>query len=352
MGSEREAPMWMRFAGVLLIAGLTISTAAQTGSDEPKKPMDWFVRARDQMNLRMPGAKPFHMKVRFHAFPGMEFKGMKEKSDIITGDGTYEETWVSANQWRREVWLKEYHAVEVESDKGRKMKADSDYEPSRVITLLDTLYNPIPRNLVSKNFGGSGASGWKIENVNNADIALVRISKRWGNQSGDMSDAFYFLPHGLLTFRNRVGLVTAWANYVSFGERVVPKHLSIKAGDRDLLSADISLEDAGTPDAAEFDLPVGLADPGMTLRPLQFYEVKVPDLSDSFSFVSHGLGGTTVFSMWAVLDKQGTFKEAEMLLPVNPQDADTIMAHMRGVKHHPAEIDGSPCQFVVTIGVL
>jgi hypothetical protein len=47
------------------------------------------------MNLRMPGCTPFHMRVTFHALPGIELLGPKERSSILTGDGIYEETWLA-----------------------------------------------------------------------------------------------------------------------------------------------------------------------------------------------------------------------------------------------------------------
>ena len=58
---------------------------------EPKTAIEWFQRASDQMNIRLPGSAPFHMTVKFQAFPGEELLGIKEKSQIMVGDGVYEE---------------------------------------------------------------------------------------------------------------------------------------------------------------------------------------------------------------------------------------------------------------------
>jgi len=44
------------------------------------------------MDLRAPGASPFHMKVTFHAYPGEELLSPGQKPQIMTGDGVYEET--------------------------------------------------------------------------------------------------------------------------------------------------------------------------------------------------------------------------------------------------------------------
>ena len=90
----------MRFSGLgwalcPVLFCQTIGLArAQNGAAGPKDALGWFERASEQMNLRALGSAPFHMKVRFHALPGVELLP-KKKSEIIVGDGEYEETWVS-----------------------------------------------------------------------------------------------------------------------------------------------------------------------------------------------------------------------------------------------------------------
>jgi hypothetical protein len=128
-------------------------------TSEPKNSIEWFQLAKEQMDLRMPGSASFRMKVTFHSFPGVEFLNLKEKPQIVNGDGLSEETWLSPHEWRREVTLGGYHAIEEDSGGVRKMQASSDYEPSRVLMLLNALLNTIPRNFASTEFRGEGASG-------------------------------------------------------------------------------------------------------------------------------------------------------------------------------------------------
>ncbi|MGA7352618.1 MAG: hypothetical protein WBX06_15770, partial [Acidobacteriaceae bacterium] len=40
---------------------------------QPATPLDWFRRADNLTNIRMPESPSFHMKVAFHAFPGYDF---------------------------------------------------------------------------------------------------------------------------------------------------------------------------------------------------------------------------------------------------------------------------------------
>ena len=114
--------------------------------------MEWFQRARDRMNIRMPDSTPFHMKVTFQAFPGMELLPENQKSELVTGDGICEETWLAPHKWRREGrgWLTSCRGVGVGAGTG-KMQASSEYEPmSRPHATGMRCSDPIPRNLVSR----------------------------------------------------------------------------------------------------------------------------------------------------------------------------------------------------------
>ena len=329
---------------------------AQT-APEPKTSIEWFQRARDKMNLRLPGCTPFHMKVTFHALPGVELLDRGKKSDIVTGDGVYEETWVDPNHWRRHVALAAYDAVEVESDNGRKMQANSDYEPSRVLMLINALVYPIPRNFASREFRGEGASGWTVDHLSKGDVSLVRISASFGRDSVHANDVFYFLPNGLLELSNVFGLTTSWERNVLFAGRVVPQHLSIKADNRELLTADVTIEAADKTDPASFDLPGSPADPGMTLRPLLPFEVKTdinfaPPLRKE-GFETPGEEGPRPFSgisISSVFDRRGRFREVEMLVAADKDDAKQIMQFMRENRNPPPKIDGSPCELGVIWG--
>jgi hypothetical protein len=374
---NRINAFYLVLAGLALnISALVPDFAQAAAAAEPKNSIEWFSRASDRMNLRMPGSAPFHLKIAFHAYPGMELLGPKEKSDFISGDGVYEETWLAPHQWRREVTLAGYHAIEVDSNGARKMQSSSDYEPSRVLTLLDALFLPIPRNLVSKEFRHEGATGWKVKHVTTGNISLVCISKGFGDQRGDFTTAYYFQPNGNLVMTNDEGLVSLREGVVPFADKVVPKHLSIKAGDgeREMLEADLVIE-AAQPNVTAFDLPGGPAEPGMTLRPLQFYEVKIPE-GHNYYYRNVNL---SAFSIQAVLDRTGRYREVEVLSaphqkevlsaphqkevlsapnqkevkalspPNQKMDAGLITNIMNSLRHDHFKaplIDGVPCEFL------
>jgi hypothetical protein len=301
------------------------------------------------MNIRLPGSAPFHMRVTFHAFPGLEYPRKGEKPQIITGDGVYEETWLAPHQWRREVTFTGYHAVEVESDHGRKMRASTDYEPSRVMMLINAMLEPIPRSLSSLEYRQDRkAKGWHIDNLTNADASLVRISRgQWTYNSAEFTDSFFFSTHGLLFLRDQEGLKTNWSNAVAFESKIVPARITVTGGERMLLSADVTIAPTGqaSPSPGDFELTGASAEPGMTLRPLQSFDVKNPfRLSADPVWEQPNHSG---FSIAGVVDRYGAYREAELVLGVNlPPEEELVrlMTQLRKSRWHPATIDGSPCQ--------
>ncbi len=332
-------------------AGTQVAAALDFPDTEPKTSMEWFQRARDRMNIRMPGDAPFHMKVTFQASPGMEFLAENQKSQFVTGDGTYEETWLAPHKWRREVKLADYHAVEVESDQGRKMQASSEYEPIRVLMLLNALLNPIPRNLVSREFKHEGASGWTVDHLSKEDVSLVRISKTLEFSGTEFSDVFYFSPSGLLLLRNQQGLETRWEDVSLFSGKPLPKYLSVKTGERNLLVADVAVELARQIDAAIFDLPGKPAESGMTLRPIQYFEIRFPELLSGP--IPTPTCDRCAFQIIGVIDRGGKYRELEVVLRLNiPNERElrALMNDLRKQRGRPPEIDRSPCEFLFSHG--
>jgi hypothetical protein len=332
----------------LFFACLMFSIAAQTDSADPKDATGWFQRASDQMNLRAPDAAPFHMKVVFKALPGLELLDAKKKPQIITGNGVYEETWIAPRHWRREVTLGDYHAIEVESEAGRKMQASSDYEPSRILMLLDALLYPIQRDRISTDLERVRLRNWTIEHKTAGNLSYVLISAV-EDQNVEHKPSFIFLPSGLLVQSNDRGLAASWQDYANFASHVVPGRLMIQAGGRKLLTADITVEAAGQVDPTSFELPGETADPGMTLRPLRF-ELRPPrDFADC-TFIDDGKLPLLPVEVWGVLDRHGSVREVELLdsrnleASTHSKNVANSLDCIRAQKVHPATIDKSPGQ--------
>ena len=216
---------------LLSLACVIFPLAAQTGAVDPavdpKDATGWFQRASDRMNLRGLDGVPFHMRVTFTALSGLELLGKNKKPQIITGGGVYEETWLAPHHWRREVTLGDYHAVEVESQAGRKMQASSDYEPSRVLMLLDALLYPIHRDRTSPDLDRRHLR-WTIKHKTAGDLSFVLVSAAIDEDEG-YKPAYIFLSNGLLVQSNDDGLADSWQDDATFAGHVVPRRLTIQA---------------------------------------------------------------------------------------------------------------------------
>lgn len=332
----------------LLFACLIVPAAAQSGAADPKDAIGWFQRASEQMDLRAPGATPFHMKVAFNALPGFELLGKKKTPQIMAGEGIYEETWISLHQWRREVTLGDYHAVEVASNKMRKMQASSDYEPSRVLMLLDALLSPVTRDFTSRSLNKNDHFNWEIKHKSVGDLGYVLITLV-EDDVPEFRDDYVFLPNGLLVQSNGSGLTTNWQNHAIFAGRVFPRHLVIQAGGHDRLTAEIVLEVAGKVDPAIFELPGEEADAGMTLRPLHYSEVRFHYPPETCTSMMEDSSLFPLYIRW-IIDRHGVVHDVELLDSPN-LDAKTrsigLTYHLdclRNRKMHPATIDSSPAE--------
>ena len=325
---------------VAIAAGSAVSQASPSGTSEPLTAVGWLQRASDLTNLRLPGSRPFHMKVTFHAFPGVDFS-KKSKPTIIAGDGTYEETWLSPEMWRREVIFTGYHAVEVRANGVRKYEADSDYEPSRVLMMLDALLYPIPRNLISPEFPESHEN-WKLEHLVAGTIPYVVTTHR---ERGMNDDWFYysysFLPHGTLVRSDFYGLVTSWDKDSTFAGKLVPLHFECQAMGQTLLTADVTVEAAAQTGPELFAVAGPPATPGMTMRPLHMFEIKLAQFYDPISTYL-GPGGRGVIRQ--MIDRKGQARETEVIDSPNLPDLVNFFDSARSKRFYPAKVDGDSCE--------
>jgi hypothetical protein len=282
------------------------------------------------------------MRVVFHALPGVDF-AKPGQSIIVAGDGVYEETWLSPEQWRREVTLGAYHAVEVRANGMRKFQSSSNYEPSRVLMLLDALLDPIPRNFLSPELELAQPK-WKLQADNRAGSKAIVLRFKRNSEYIPESSSFEFSLDGVLLRAASADLVTNWQDQQVFAGKWSPRGISIGARRSTLLTAAVDLGAPAAIDPAAFQLPGPAAGPGETLRPLQYYEVKpasiLPVALPVLSLAETGITGR------AAVDRDGVPREVEILDGAHGSIARDWVATIRQQRFTPATIDGSPCEFV------
>ncbi|HEX4310587.1 MAG TPA: hypothetical protein VHZ25_11205 [Acidobacteriaceae bacterium] len=336
---------------------------------------DWFRRADDLTNIRLPGSAPFHMKVAFRGFPALELNPLERPSSaplssavtghpfVISGEGVYEETWLSPEKWRREVTLGSYHAVEVRADGVRKFQGTSDYEPLRILMLLGPLLSPVSRYLLEPELK-SHPEKWKLEHLMAGSMPYVRASSSQVFGQEDLTrnlSSYDFLPTGILVRAVGLNMVTTWSDDVLWSGRVVARSIVVSAMGHSLLEANVKIEAADSA-LPGFTLAGPAADPGTTLRPLVGYEVKNQwDAIRPGSFVfppELGVPEGSGVSLHLTFDRRGTPREMEIIdaipTPVRIEDTPPYLraaakAALAAVQHQrvrPATVDGAPCEYV------
>jgi len=310
---------------------------------EPTTALDWFRSADNLTNIRMPGSMPFHMKVTFQAFPGIDF-AKPGQSTVAAGDGVYEETWLAPDEWRREVTFGSYHAVEIRANGVRKFHASSEYEPSRVLMLLNALLDPIPRNFLSPELEMAQPK-WKLQADSRAGSQVIVLRFRRNSEYIPASSSFEFSLSGVLLRAVSADLVTNWRDQQVFAGKWSPRVISMGTRRSNLLTAAVALGAPGAIGPADFQLPGAAAAPDETLRPLQYYEVKPPSILPSVLPVL-SLAETAITGR-AVVDRRGVPHEVEVLDGTHGSIARDWVANLRQQRFTPATIDGSPCEFVV-----
>ncbi|HEY6447114.1 MAG TPA: hypothetical protein VIY53_11685 [Acidobacteriaceae bacterium] len=381
-------PVGLRGSPFLLSLFLaTLAPAQSTALPLPKQkpqprsnfqlstPLDFFRRADDLTNIRLPGMAPFHMKVTFHAYPAYDFNRPDRKSGssslsptpvpghpfILAGDGTYEENWVTPEEWRREVTFGSYHAIEVRAHGVRKFLASSDYEPSRVAMLLRALFNPIPRFVLEQE-ADTRPLKWKLEHLAAGSLSYVRIShiEVYGqSEFAKAVSSHEFLPSGIPVRSSDDGITTSWQDDSVLNGKLVPGRITIETLGNVLLDARVTIASLSPVEPALFDLAGDRASPGLTLleptlgvkqdaRPVyQYAPVFPPEL---------GAPPGSGVRVQVTIDRSGLPREMEMVetnpLPSvrgpNPEwleaEAAVVLKSAQRTRYHPAEIDNDPCE--------
>jgi hypothetical protein len=298
----------------------------------------------------------------------------------MTGDGIYEEIWVSPESWRREVTFGAYHAIEVRAGGVRKFQASSDYEPSRLLMMLRALLVPVPRLTLEHELDDLHLK-WKIDQRIAGNLAYVHVAFTQCLRGGckhPRTASFDLLPSGVLVRSVDIyGLITSWEDDRAFASRLVPRKFAIQAMGSNLITASVSI-DPLPPDAPAIEQLAGpAAEAGDSLRPfddlwdhrevrtfpdeppirLEMRRLPVdPDLQ---------LPDGAYVAVVAVIDRNGVPHEAEwtdvvqvmkFTGPRGPSDTRAYSTNAKSMvdifmksRFRPSTIDGAPCETLTTL---
>lgn len=195
---------------------IDFKTELKSGAPILPTASDYFDRARKLSALRDEGAQAFHLKASFDATGSAE----------VTGKGTYEETWISPKQWRREASLSGHTVTETRNGDLSYRKIDRAYSERRIDEAMDALSSGMPGDL-----GPYSGPSWQVGNGQLGKAALIQV---WRGKIGDdgkpeaNAQVYYFGPdNGLLRGHHEMSEFTVYNEFQDFSGKMVARRLSV-----------------------------------------------------------------------------------------------------------------------------
>lgn len=191
-----------------------------SSSDELQQGMALMAKAVDLENLRAQGAKSFHLSMKIHA--------RQVGSD--PADGSYDETWISPDIWRREITFRDFHQLEVGDSNSKWVSRNLDFRP-RVASLtaaaIETFMRPdlMPEERILSVHG-------KTRN----GIALQCIQVR---KEHSRDRQLCFESSGALVSHERGNQRIEYEGYRRAGDKVLPSEIIFFEDGNRVLSIDV-----------------------------------------------------------------------------------------------------------------
>lgn len=234
-------------AAVQVETTLDIDFKAELKSGAPSLPAanSYFDRARQLSGLRVEGAQPFHLRASFEAFGSAE----------LTGAGTYEETWNSLTQWRREAVLSGLSVSEARNGDLVYRKSDQPYSARRIDEAMEVLSSGLP--------GGSNSGpSWRVANGQLGKTQLIQV---WRGRIADdgtpgpNTQVYYFGPdNGLLRGHHEMSDLTLYNDFADFSGKLIARRLSVLENGFKILEIKIEQLEATQPQSADFFAVAGV----------------------------------------------------------------------------------------------
>jgi hypothetical protein len=191
------------FFGIFLPAFLVLPSCFGQTTAPPIRAE--IANAASASNIRDKGSQPFKLVAEFDAAGNIEF----------TGHGQYEENWIDAEHWQRKVDFGSYHAIETQDGAQHKLSATSDYEPKRILRLVQELQFQ-PHIVINEK------DQWKVSESSH-DLLLYELNfYNFGNVSSTLSLMFEKSTNRLVEQGDTMYFSTRYLNYAEFSGHFVP----------------------------------------------------------------------------------------------------------------------------------
>jgi hypothetical protein len=198
-----------------------------------------FDRIRATSDLRAQGSPAFHLKASFHTADNSQ-------------KGTYEETWVSPEQWRREVKLSGDSILEVRSAGAIYRMYPGKFASRIGDDVIDAMFFSIP------GAGGEEfhAQDWRTEHINFGGLAALAVETGYISPQGraDAQANRYLVEQttGVLRGRAHEGLLTIFNNMQPYANKSIGRTVLTFDSGLQIQIAVETLESLQNPDPALF----------------------------------------------------------------------------------------------------
>ena len=292
-----------------------------------------IANAASASNIRDKGSQPFKLVAEFDAAGNIEF----------TGHGQYEENWIDAEHWQRKVDFGSYHAIETQDGAQHKLSATSDYEPKRILRLVQELQFQ-PHIVINEK------DQWKVSE--SPHLLLYKL-----DHVSSIDGLMFEKSTSHLIEQHTTSFNTKYLNYAEFSGHFVPFEIQefTAAGLLSLHAKILKLEPLTNKELDSVIVNAGLkdADTSLLTPRLQsdgFTPPKIKKAPDArFSQAERRAKSNVLALVDLALDQKGVIHEAEIVNNVAPDFGKTALDTVAKYKMQAARQGNSPVETNVGI---
>lgn len=206
-------------------------TAHPAGTEAFDSARNYFDRGRKASFLAAGAAAPYKLQAEFQvgAAGGVQ-------------TGRYEDTWISATEWKREAWLASSHLIKSQS--GDKHYALAEGPESQMLRMVMQLLEPIPAEDTMTE------SDWRIRRDTVDGVKAIRVFRGPEGPNGELepgkSQGFWFDEAGHLIKCYTAGLEVRPSNQVDYENVQVARQIDVLKDGK--LGMRITVKDIGPAD--------------------------------------------------------------------------------------------------------
>jgi len=325
------------FFGIFLPAFLVLPSCFGQTTAPPIRAE--IANAASASNIRDKGSQPFKLVAEFDAAGNIEF----------TGHGQYEENWIDAEHWQRKVDFGSYHAIETQDGAQHKLSATSDYEPKRILKLVQELQFQ-PQLYINEK------DQWKVSESSH-DLLLYELSFYNFPNIPSIESLMFEKSTNRLVEQDTSAFSTKYLNYAEFSGHFVPFEIQefTAAGLLSLHAKILKLEPLTNKELDSVIVNAGLkdADTSLLTPRLQsdgFTPPKIKKAPDArFSQAERRAKSNVLALVDLALDQKGVIHEAEIVNNVAPDFGKTALDTVAKYKMQAARQGNSPVETNVGI---